>query len=280
MEKGIWTGYFPEMPPEEAVALLARHGWRRLDLSTHHSEALAWRGRPDAVGGQFRRFCDDLGVELPQAHLDLRVDIARADRAARRQDIEELKRWLELYAVLGVRAAVLHPGGRDCCDPVPLSAELFEANRESLAELASHAARGPTVICLENGPSAGELLRLVQAAGPEELGICLDTGHLGFMRRLAGSAAQSEYDFIREAGRFLKAVHVDDNDGSGDRHFFPFDGGSVDWAGVMHGLRDVGYDGLFGLEVPGETNCSVQERLAKLELASRFVDALMGQAGA
>ena len=44
----------------------------------------------------------------------------------------------------------------------------------------------------------------------------------------------------------------------------PFGRGSVNWAEVMDGLRRIGYNGLFNLEIPGENSAPLPVRRAKL----------------
>lgn len=283
MNKGMWTSFLYEFSPEEAVRLFAEKGWTHLELSTEHGAALLERGDPVGAGERFRRFCADLGVSLPQGHLKLTADIAHPDPSQRRQELEELKQWIDLFAALGIQAGVLHPGGGGCLTPEWPTRETFDANVESLRELVEHAAGRPPVICLENGGRAADLLLLIEAAGPDGLGICFDTGHLSVLRTMAPEAAQGDYEFILEARDYLKALHIADNDGSGDQHLLPFEGGKVDWQGVMRGLRDIGYNGLFNFEIPGES-CWPQprplpERLEKLERAAQIADRLMETMG-
>jgi len=266
-----------ELSPEDAARTFAEHGWHHLELSTEHGAALLERGDPSGTGERFRRFCADIGVSFPQGHLKLRADIAHPDPSERRRELEELKRWLDLFGAVGIRAAVLHEGGRT---PSQRSAEeLFQVNVDALGELSEHAAGGPIIICLENGPSAGHLLRFIRAVDPERMGICLDTGHLALSRAREPDVAQTDYEFITEAGPFLKALHLTDNDGSGDQHLFPYRGGKVDWVGVMRGLREVHYEGLFNFEVPGESRCEMPQRLAKLGQAAQIADALRSSDG-
>ncbi len=284
MRKCMWTSYFIDLSPEEAVRLFAAEGWTDLELSTEHGAALLERGDPAATGEQFLRFCADLGVSLPQGHLKLTADIARPDPARRQEELEELKRWLDLFAALGIRAAVLHPGGPNCLQGEEPSQAVLDANVESLAQLTRHTGDGPPTICLENGPNAGRLLALIEAVGGEGLGICFDTGHLGLLRAKDPGAGQTERDFIVQAGRHLKALHIADNDGSGDQHLLPYEGGIVDWRSVMQGLKEIAYDGPFNFEVPGESGwgepLSIQQRIDKLDRAVRIAHRLIETTGA
>ncbi|MBM4042838.1 MAG: sugar phosphate isomerase/epimerase [Planctomycetes bacterium] len=250
----MWTSFFIDLSPEDALREQAAAGWRFAELSDEHSKALLERGDPAHTGAAFRRFIADLGVSMPQGHLWLTVDIAPASEPARREAIEGLRRWLDLYTALGIHAAVIHPGGAKHQDP---AARLDEQLR-SLAELAAHARGSGLVLCLENCSSGLALQPLLAATSPAEVGVCLDTGHLNL-------TPESQGDFIRFCGSRLKALHLAENDKSGDQHNFPYArGGSVPWPEVASALADVAYDGLLNFEVPGENRCPLPVRRLKL----------------
>ncbi len=275
MRKSVYTSYFHDLILEEGVRLFAEKGWECLELSTEHGQDLLLRGAPEKAAAEFLRFCGDLGVRLPQGHLKLHANIALPPGPARDAELDELRRWLDLFAGLGVQAAVLHVGAQ--VEGGSLSKEeLLALNIAALSMLTAHAAGGPCIISLENGPSsAAPLLRLIEAVGADNMGICLDTGHLGLARARMPASAQGDYEFIVEAGGRLKALHIADNDGSRDQHLLPFEGGTVVWPAVMRGLRDVHYDGLFNFEISGETRCPLTERLEKLERANEIADRLL-----
>jgi sugar phosphate isomerase/epimerase len=279
MEKSIWTSYFRELGPEDAVSLLARNGWTRLELSCEHAAALLLRGDPARAAEGFLRFCADLGVGIPQAHFKLDADIALPYGPRRRAEMDELKRWVDLFAALRIEAGVVHPGGRSTLEAAPIASELLDLNLEGLTELLQHRTDAVTRICLENGPGAGELVRLIEATDAERLGICFDTGHLAVIRTRWPAHAQSEYDFVLGARKYLKALHLHDNDGAGDQHMLPFEGGAVDWGGLCAGLREIGYSGTLNFETPGEANCSLAERVAKLDSATRIAERLFAAIG-
>ncbi len=275
MEKSIWTSYFIDLEPEKAIRRFAESGWRCLELSCEHAEALLQRGDPSETGRRFGHFCKEAGVRLPQAHFKLDAEIAPEQEDERRREVEELKRWADLFTALGVRGGVLHPGGRSTLKGEPIEEAPFRRNVRSLGELARHAAGGPLTICLENGPRAEELVRLIEAVGEPNLGICLDTGHLALIRHQSPELGQTEREFIRAAGPHLKALHLADNDGSGDQHLLPFDGGCVNWAEAMRALGETGWDGALNFEIPGEIDCGPQEKMARLERATQIAGQLL-----
>jgi len=185
VEPAVWSSYLIDLSPEEMVSVLAGAGWRASELSDEHGAALLARGRPAAVGREFRRFAEDHGLRFPQGHLWLTADIAAQNQ---HEVLDRLKEWLDLFAAVGVRAGVLHPGGEAMRQSGRSGEEVLQAQVAGLTALTRHVRGGDLVICLENivsqAPLADDLRTIIDACGGEHLGICLDTGHLNVFSRL------------------------------------------------------------------------------------------------
>jgi sugar phosphate isomerase/epimerase len=95
------------------------------------------------------------------------------------------------------------------------------------------------------GASVGDLLWLIDQLASDNVGICWDTGHANLSKLDQARA-------LTAIGKRLVALHIDDNDGRSDQHFTPMRG-QVDWKAVMKTLHEIGYQGPFNLEVPGES---------------------------
>jgi len=258
MQAGIWTSYLIDDSPEDMVETFAASGWYHLELSTEHGEMLLQRGGSAATGKAYRVFAEECGVSFPQGHLWLTADITADDGGA---TVDGLRGWLDLFVAVGVRAAVLHPSGVPASRETRTPAEVLDRQVASLGQLTAHLEGTDTVICLENvsaAPLAGDLLQILGAVDSPHLGICLDTGHL----HIAGG---DQGEFIRAAGAHLKALHLADNEGQTDQHMAPYGRGSVDWPAVVHELRQLPYEGLCNLEIPGENRAPRSVRLAKLD---------------
>lgn len=266
MKPSVWSSYFIDLSPEEMVMAFERKGWHFSELSDEHAEVLLQRGKPEIAGAAFKNFAEEHGLSFLQGHLKLRCDIAGENRE---ETVDLLKRWLDLFNAVGVKNAVLHPGGYKLldmgCDPE----RILEENVKSLSELCSYIAGTEMTICLENivrtAPECDDLLRIIDATGADNLGICLDTGHLN---RCSGKQA----DFIRKAGVYLKALHLNDNEGAQDQHMLPFGRGTIQWNEVLEALKDVNYNGLMNLEIPGENNCPLEIRMAKLDYIKEMMN--------
>ena len=259
----VWSSYFTELSPEAMVDEFVRAGFSCTEFSDEHGAVLLDRvsgipNGPEKAGSELKRYADDKGFTFPQGHLFLKVDLC-SDEA-----VDVLKRWLDLFVALDIRAGVLHAAGG-----IDLSPEArFDRWVRALTALTDHLEGTNMSIALENlrleNTSAEDLLTLIHTVGSNHLGICLDTGHLN-LARSQGLVPYSQSEFIRKAGDKLIALHIADNDTSRDQHLMPFGNGNVDWKDVMTGLRDINYQGLFNLEIPGERNhCPLSLRRAKL----------------
>lgn len=252
MKLSMCTGYFELSTPENAVLSLKEAGFSHGELAVEHSLALLERsGKIEKTGLAFRAFLEDHGFSLPQGHLEFRNDMTTSET------VESLKKEITLFQAIGIKNAVFHINGGLA---LPEEARL-DAQRRSLRELLDFVRGTELTICLENlmtNPTiadAGKLLQWIDQLGDENLGICLDTGHLHRSRLSLHTTEQTLEEFILQAGKHLKATHIHSNDGINDLHLAPFTSraNSIDWAQVIKALQKVGYDGLFNLEVPGET---------------------------
>jgi sugar phosphate isomerase/epimerase len=252
----MWSCFLFDLSPEDAVRKFAAGGWTELELGDEHAFILLARGEAGKIGRQYREFAADVGVSFPQGHLWLGCDIAAVDQAA---TLDKLTPWLDLFVGIGVKAAVLHPGGEEMKKQGASAARILEANVVALHKITSHLRGSGMTLCLENcGQDAPELKAIISAAGGEGLAICLDTGHHNLIKGNQGK-------FIREAGPLLQALHLHDNDGSGDQHLMPYGAGKINWTDVFSALKEVGYRGLYNWEIPGERRGPVEVRMAKLD---------------
>jgi sugar phosphate isomerase/epimerase len=206
------------------------------------------------------------GVKAASFHAPYGVsyDIGSFDLEQRMSALGQHRKHIEYCASLGSEYYVVHPGFDNYLfsrggkwDDVKKVAifpreestigRLWETNASSLAELADFAANVGVKIALETGPpnimTPEETLVVVRMADRENLGVCLDTGHVN----VGGTIKPA--DAIREVGRLLWTLHLHDNNGDGDFHLVPGKG-NIDWKGVAKALQDVSYGGVLNLELP------------------------------
>lgn len=260
MKLSMWSSFYHDLQPEDMVLELEKYGYTYSELSDEHSVMLLERGDAAEIGTAFKSFADAHNVQFPQGHLKLSARICEdADRAY-------LKRQLDLFRAIGVKNAVLHFDGLDRYGDFDV-AEIRARNVKAIRDLIAHIEDTDIVICLENihdpkpvARTAEQLLWFMNEIGGEHIGICLDTGHLNLVPE-----ATDQAHFIRTAGKYLKALHLADNDGSGDQHLMPSALGQVDFAAVIREARKAGYDSIYNYEVPGERYIPLPLRGFKLE---------------
>ena len=75
--------------------------------------------------------------------------------------------------------------------------------------------------------------------------VCIDTGHSNKAMRYGNPAPG---DVIRRVGGDIDVLHLNDNDTLTDQHKMPMTG-TIDWDDVFDALDEVGYHGVYNMEV-------------------------------
>ncbi|NLN05284.1 MAG: sugar phosphate isomerase/epimerase, partial [Clostridiaceae bacterium] len=166
------------------------------------------------------------------------------DRAER---IEKMKKSIWGTSLLGCRCFVIHPIMPYGADKDPEPEKLLEMNYEFMSALLPTAKEHGVVICLENMPMTQlslsrptEILEFVKTINSEYMQVCIDTGHCAVF-------GESPADAVRLTGKYLKVLHVHDNNGKMDLHWLPYYG-VIDWDDFNKALHEIGYDGWLSIE--------------------------------
>lgn len=239
------SGLVKEMDCYQMADFFVDAGVNNIEISRYHYTPFLNKEKDVK---EYRKYIDDLGFNIPEGHMLIQGpgNITSLDNT---YAIDNLKRNLEVFYELGVKAAVIHHShyGTDL-EPIE---KWFDIRVDAFNQLIKHIEGTDMVICLENlsrihDYDAGHLLKMCKAVdNPKHIGICLDTGHLNTAQ------SGSQYDFIMQAGKWLRAIHVHDNKGPdrGDMHIMPFDTGTIKWDEVKRGLKDLNYQYLFNYEL-------------------------------
>ncbi|MBQ7821985.1 MAG: sugar phosphate isomerase/epimerase [Clostridia bacterium] len=270
----IWSAYYYELSPEEAVEEFIKNGVNCSELSDEHGLELLNRAADVvATGKEFAQFINERNFEISQGHLWLKVKLCSDEDA-----IDKLCRWIDMYEAIGIKNMVLH------CDELSDTGlskrERADKNIEKFKILAEYIKNKNITVCLENlrprtpdekeliDQNADDLLYIIERVGSEKFGICLDTGHLNLTEK-------NPREFILKAGKKLKALHIADNQGERDEHMMPYTRGTVDFKEVVEALRKVDYHGLFNLEIPGENHIPIKLRNEKIKFIKACYEYLM-----
>jgi len=243
-------------------------------------EAILADAEPQRRLRSVREVAEGEGVAIWQAHLLLGLDLAKPDRTEFAENLDTARRWLDGFQVLGIPNIVIHPGGRfqDTYSEADWQ-QVRELNCSAFHCLSEHIAGTSLRLCLENlmdgecrrfGAHITELLDVIEHVASDHIGICLDTGHAR-VQNLNVPAA------VRQCGSLLWATHIADNDGSGDQHLFPYGiRGGLDWMEIVAAFYEIGYQGLWNLEVPGESEGRpLIVRDLKLQYARQLLDSML-----
>ena len=252
----VWSSYYIDLSPKDMVLAFEKCGVHYSELSDEHGEALLGGPKgPEKTGMEFAAFAKDHGLCFPQGHLWLGISLCEG-----KDSVEKLLKWIDLFEAVGAKRMVLHADAL-FSHPEYTRRQRLDANLLQLEKLGSYLKGRDVVICLENlieiCAGADELMYLVETLKSPNFGVCLDTGHLNLTLR-------DQTAFIGRCKGALKAVHLDDNEGKFDQHLVPYGCGNVDFPAVFSALDEVGYDGIYNFEIPGERRCPLEVRAMKI----------------
>ena len=124
-------------------------------------------------------------------------------------------------------------------------------------------------IALENVHTLEHLDYLFHSIESDKLKFCYDSGH--------ENCFTSGKDCLSKYGHKLAALHLHDNDGTGDQHMLPFSG-SVKWERIMEKLNEFNYEGTLSLEIDAQYSKIINDYTAEKFLieAKERADKLLG----
>jgi sugar phosphate isomerase/epimerase len=281
---GIWTAMYVKQGLDTAISTLHALGWKAFECSSEHVEMIDADNDPLARIAETRQALDELGCEMPQAHALLPADVAHPDPQRRHEYMAILARHLHICAALGVRNVVIHPGSGGGGYTTPEERNrIVELNVKNFRRLGDQAGELGLSIGIENMPAArgatkrigvhpDELLDLLAQMDHPTLGITIDTDH-------TQASGLDTADVIRQFGKHIIATHISDSDGRSLSHRTPGNA-TIDWTSVMKALRNVGYRGIFNLEIPGERHREPAIVEMKVRHARQVTDWLVNQVNA
>ncbi len=276
------TAYLRDDNDDAGLARMRAHGYTSMNYDMADTALPLYGDAPAALERRMRAFrerAESHGITVDQTHGPWRWPPQDATEEQRTERFEKMCTALRATALLGAKCCVIHPVMPYGCDKDPAPERLWAINGAFFSRLSAEAERCGVAIGLENMPMPAlslarpaEILRLVREIGSAGLKICLDTGHCLVTGQQPGDA-------VRPIGRdLLAALHVHDNDGTGDLHRWPFTG-KADWADFSAALGEIGFSGPLMLEtslrffghVPAD--CAEPLELALSRIARHIADA-------
>ena len=192
-----------------------------------------------------RAAIEALGLEICQTHGVWPYDDTKPEQ--KELKFEAMIKSIKGTAILGSEYVIVHPVMPFGWSESPHHDKDVRENIEYMKKLIPYAEKYNVKIALENMPNpyvpcgpVEELAACIDEVNSPHLVACLDVGHSTALGYDAGDA-------VRMLGKRLHCLHVHDNDGKRDLHWFPYYG-KTDWAHFTEALREIGYSGAMSLE--------------------------------
>lgn len=226
MEKGIFTWFGYVLPMKERLAMIRAAGFT--------SVMLWWGGEFDAAPGEYLThpsLAHTYGLAVENAHLPY----VSANELWTGGSYEMLLLdGIRSCASYGVPVLVAHvSAGENPPEPTPRGVD-------TLLRAAELCERLNVRLALENVRQSRHLDFALGHVDSKNVGFCYDIGH---SRTVYGL----EHALLKRYKNRLMALHLHDNDGSGDQHRLPFDG-DVDWESFARILPQTTYHDALTLE--------------------------------
>lgn len=256
----------------DALRLLSDLGYEGVAITPDVGQLDLYRLSPREVS-EVRALSDDLGLELAietgarylmDARKKHRPTLLENEASERTRRVDFLKRSIDLATALRANIVSLWSGAAPAGEIGDASATATDCERiwdrlcEGLSQVLTHAREHSIRIAFEPEPGMfierpsgyAELVRRLGAAG-DDLGLCLDVGHLLVTRDLPVSRV------IAELSPRLLHVHLDDIREGRHEHRM-FGEGELDLAETLRALLQAGYAGLAAVELSRDSHRGAQ----------------------
>lgn len=208
-----------------------------------------------------KKKADELGLIISQTHGRLRIyfaDPAKDDAVFKDARIDCM-----VTKILGAPYTVMHAIATSITGPDAESGFMHDLCFDTFNKIISYAKEYDVKIAMETMGDApvygccdffGYLTEFKKAYdricafedNADYFFCCIDTGHVNKAMRFDNNPTPGT--FIRQMGSAVKCLHLNDNNTLTDQHKPPKTG-VIDWDDVLSALDEVGYDGVYNLEL-------------------------------
>lgn len=212
-----------------------------VDLTLEPPLAAVWKVDAKTI----RKALEDYGLQVV-GHTAYYLPMASPFDSLRQAAVDELRRCIEVFAIVGAKWMNIHPDGK-----APLHADNFHVvrNIQSLEELLPFTKDMGVGLMVENLPGKFNTVAQISPVldALPEVGLHMDIGHCNLM-----TEQNTAGELIAAYGHRLRHVHLHDNKGgSADLHL-PLGCGTIDVPHYVRLLKRKGYDSTITLEVFSE----------------------------
>lgn len=192
-----------------------------------------WYNEPWSITQEEQlKYMQDVGLNIIFAHLgykkinDIWVD---GDSL-----LEDYKNDIRICKENNISTVIMHLIGGKVMPPYN------ETGLRRIQELADYAEELDVNIAIENTKRKEYLYYVIDNIKNKNVGVCFDSGHFHVF-------SDDNLDWTKLKDRIF-AIHLHDNDQSGDLHLLPFDG-TLNWDDVVTKLIESNYTGPVTLEI-------------------------------
>lgn len=277
-DRFVLEGYKDDIPFEEKVKRLASiEGLSGIELSNFGTESDAMLAKKVLADNGLA--CSCININIACRRIYGRGSLGSTDEKVRRQAIDECKKATDLAKELGADVVNVWPGqdGFDyalCCD----HAKLYNDFLESVVEIADY--NKDVKIALEFKPreprnrslvdNAGTALLMSMESGRQNVGVCVDVGHVLYANANMANAVQ----LCANRGKLFH-MHTNDCLGCWDDDMIVGSVRFIEYIELCYVLRKVGYEGWCSVDIfPSRENAieAARESVAYMSLFDSFVD--------
>lgn len=277
-DRFVLEGYKDDIPFEEKVKELATiEGLGGIELSNFGKESDATLAQK--VLSDNGLACSCININIACRRIYEKGSLGNRDPKIRRQAIDECKQATDLAQKLGADVVNIWPGqdGFDyalCCD----YERLYHDFLESVVEIADY--NKNVKIALEFKPreprnrslvdTAGTALLMAIESGRQNVGVCVDVGHVLYANANMANAVQ----LCATRGKLFH-MHTNDCLGCWDDDMIVGAVRFIEYIELCYTLRKVGYEGWCSVDIfPSRENAieAARESVAYMSLFDSFVD--------
>lgn len=196
---------------------------------------------------QEKDLAKEAGIEIFQTHGPWRWPPRDSSKEERDERFAKMEKSIWGNSILDCKYFIIHPIMPFGDNQEPDTKAFQDINYEFFGRLVEVAKSHDVVICLENMPMPAlslarpsEILEFVKNINSDYMQVCLDTGHCAVVKESVGEA-------VRLTGKYLKTLHIHDNNGQSDLHWLPYNG-VIDWPDFKKAIKEIDYQGCMSIE--------------------------------
>lgn len=237
---------------DEKYKKLRQIGFDAVDFNMTNTETELYGEGGEKILIHEKALAKEAGIEIHQCHGPWRFppkDNTCEDRAER---MEKMKKSIRMASILGCKNWVVHPLMPYGIEEIgtEYTQKTWDINIAFMKELVETAKEYDVTICYENMPmqkfslaQPKDILRVVDEINDDHFKVCLDTGHVNVFENILDVAEE-----VRRVGDMIQVMHIHDNKWQFDMHLAPYYG-FINWEEFARALKDIGFKGVFSLEV-------------------------------